>query len=43
VVQEHQSILAAIAEGDGPSSAAAMRSHLANSRRRLRTAAPGNG
>lgn len=43
VVQEHESIVAAIAEGDGPSSAAAMRSHLANSRRRLRAAAPGNG
>ncbi len=42
VVQEHQSIVAAIAEGDGPSSSAAMRSHLANSRRRLRAAAPGN-
>jgi GntR family transcriptional repressor for pyruvate dehydrogenase complex len=42
VVQEHESIVAAIAEGDGPSSSAAMRSHLANSRRRLRAAAPGN-
>lgn len=42
VVQEHQSIVAAIAEGDGPSSSAAMRSHLANSRRRLRAVAPGN-
>lgn len=39
VVQEHASIYAAIAEGDGPSSSAAMRSHLANSRRRLRTPA----
>jgi GntR family transcriptional repressor for pyruvate dehydrogenase complex len=36
VVHEHESIYAAIAEGDGPSSSAAMRSHLANSRRRLR-------
>ena len=35
VVQEHGSIYAAIAEGDGPSSSAAMRTHLANSRRRL--------
>jgi GntR family transcriptional repressor for pyruvate dehydrogenase complex len=43
VVQEHESIVAAIAEGDGPSSSAAMRSHLANSRRRLRAAAPSNG
>jgi GntR family transcriptional repressor for pyruvate dehydrogenase complex len=39
VVQEHRSIVAAITEGDGPSSSAAMRSHLANSRRRLRAAA----
>jgi GntR family transcriptional repressor for pyruvate dehydrogenase complex len=36
VVHEHKSIYAAIAEGDEPSSSAAMRSHLANSRRRLR-------
>jgi GntR family transcriptional repressor for pyruvate dehydrogenase complex len=36
VVHEHESIYAAIAEGDAPSSSAAMRSHLANSRRRLR-------
>lgn len=36
VVHEHASIYAAIAEGDGASAAAAMRSHLANSRRRLR-------
>jgi GntR family transcriptional regulator, transcriptional repressor for pyruvate dehydrogenase complex len=36
VVHEHTSIYAAIAEGDGASAAAAMRSHLANSRRRLR-------
>ena len=43
VVQEHKSIVAAIAEGDGPSSAAAMRSHLANSRRRLRAAVSGIG
>jgi GntR family transcriptional repressor for pyruvate dehydrogenase complex len=41
VVLEHGSIYAAIAEGDGPSSSAAMRSHLANSRRRLRTSASG--
>ncbi|MFF1383854.1 FadR/GntR family transcriptional regulator [Arthrobacter sp. NPDC058288] len=37
VVHEHESIYAAIAEGDAPSSSAAMRSHLANSKRRLRT------
>ena len=37
---EHGSIYAAIADGDGPSSSAAMRSHLANSRRRLRAALP---
>jgi GntR family transcriptional repressor for pyruvate dehydrogenase complex len=36
VVHEHGSIYAAIAESDGASAAAAMRSHLANSRRRLR-------
>ena len=42
VVLEHESIYAAIAEGDGSSSAAAMRSHLANSRRRLRTPAAGH-
>jgi GntR family transcriptional regulator, transcriptional repressor for pyruvate dehydrogenase complex len=36
VVHEHESIYAAIAEGDEPSSSAAMRSHLASSRRRLR-------
>jgi GntR family transcriptional repressor for pyruvate dehydrogenase complex len=42
VVQEHRSIVAAIAEGDGASSSAAMRSHLANSRRRLTAAASGN-
>ncbi|KIS28220.1 GntR family transcriptional regulator [Arthrobacter sp. SPG23] len=36
VVHEHESIYAAIAEGDVPSSSAAMRSHLANSRRRLK-------
>jgi GntR family transcriptional repressor for pyruvate dehydrogenase complex len=36
VVHEHESIYAAIAEGDEPSSSAAMHSHLANSRRRLR-------
>lgn len=41
VVLEHESIYAAIAEGDGSSSSAAMRSHLANSRRRLRTPAAG--
>ena len=39
VVLEHGSVYAAIAEGDGSSAAAAMRSHLANSRRRLRTPA----
>jgi GntR family transcriptional repressor for pyruvate dehydrogenase complex len=36
VVHEHGSIYAAIADGDELSSSAAMRSHLANSRRRLR-------
>lgn len=36
VVHEHGSIYAAIADGDESSSSAAMRSHLANSRRRLR-------
>ncbi|WP_457964586.1 FadR family transcriptional regulator [Arthrobacter sp. D1-29] len=36
VVHEHRSILAAIADRDEASAAAAMRSHLANSRRRLR-------
>jgi GntR family transcriptional repressor for pyruvate dehydrogenase complex len=40
VVHEHESIYAAIAEGDESSSSAAMRSHLANSRRRLRAPAP---
>jgi GntR family transcriptional repressor for pyruvate dehydrogenase complex len=40
VVHEHASIYAAIAEGDESSSSAAMRSHLANSRRRLRAPAP---
>jgi GntR family transcriptional regulator, transcriptional repressor for pyruvate dehydrogenase complex len=37
VVHEHRSILAAIADRDEASAASAMRSHLANSRRRLRT------
>lgn len=36
VVHEHRSIYAAIAEGDESSSSAAMRNHLANSRRRFR-------
>jgi GntR family transcriptional regulator, transcriptional repressor for pyruvate dehydrogenase complex len=36
VVHEHGSIYASIADGDESSSSAAMRSHLANSRRRLR-------
>ena len=36
VVHEHGSIAAAIADGDGPAAAAAMRSHLANSRRRFK-------
>lgn len=43
VVHEHESIYAAIAEGDESSSSAAMRSHLANSRRRLRAPAPAAG
>jgi GntR family transcriptional repressor for pyruvate dehydrogenase complex len=38
VVHEHESIYAAIADGDATSSSAAMRNHLANSRRRLRAA-----
>jgi GntR family transcriptional regulator, transcriptional repressor for pyruvate dehydrogenase complex len=36
VVHEHASIFAAIADNDGASASAAMRNHLANSRRRLR-------
>ncbi|MBT2548239.1 FadR/GntR family transcriptional regulator [Arthrobacter sp. ISL-65] len=36
VVHEHGSIFAAIAESDGAGASAAMRNHLANSRRRLR-------
>ncbi|HEY8753951.1 MAG TPA: FadR/GntR family transcriptional regulator [Arthrobacter sp.] len=36
VVHEHRSIAAAIADGDEASAAAAMRSHLANSRRRFK-------
>jgi GntR family transcriptional repressor for pyruvate dehydrogenase complex len=36
VVHEHGSIFAAIADSDGPAASAAMRNHLANSRRRLR-------
>jgi GntR family transcriptional repressor for pyruvate dehydrogenase complex len=36
VVHEHQSISAAIADRDGAAASAAMRNHLANSRRRLR-------
>jgi GntR family transcriptional regulator, transcriptional repressor for pyruvate dehydrogenase complex len=43
VVHEHESIYAAIAEGDESSSSAAMRSHLANSRRRLSAPAPAAG
>ncbi|MEN8582673.1 FadR family transcriptional regulator [Arthrobacter sp. KBS0703] len=43
VVHEHGSIYAAIAEGDESSSSAAMRNHLANSRRRLRAPAPAAG
>lgn len=39
VVQEHQSILDAIADGDEAAAAAAMRSHLANSRRRFKASA----
>ncbi|MET1156762.1 FCD domain-containing protein [Arthrobacter sp.] len=38
VVHEHRSIYAAIADGEESSSSAAMRNHLANSRRRLRAA-----
>jgi GntR family transcriptional regulator, transcriptional repressor for pyruvate dehydrogenase complex len=40
VVHEHRSVYAGIADGDGAAAAAAMRSHLANSRRRIR---PGAG
>ena len=36
VVHEHASIFAAIADSDGATASAAMRNHLANSRRRLR-------
>ncbi|HEU4668486.1 MAG TPA: FadR/GntR family transcriptional regulator [Arthrobacter sp.] len=39
VVQEHRSISDAIADGDEAAAAAAMRSHLANSRRRLKASA----
>ena len=42
VVLEHESVYAAIAEGDGSASSAAMRTHLANSRRRIRTPASGH-
>jgi GntR family transcriptional repressor for pyruvate dehydrogenase complex len=43
VVHEHRSISAAIAEGDEASAAAAMRSHLANSRRRFKASARNSG
>jgi GntR family transcriptional repressor for pyruvate dehydrogenase complex len=39
VVQEHRSIAEAIADGDGAAAAAAMRAHLANSRRRFKASA----
>ncbi|KIC70107.1 FadR/GntR family transcriptional regulator [Pseudarthrobacter phenanthrenivorans] len=39
VVQEHRSILDAIADRDGAAAAAAMRTHLANSRRRFKASA----
>jgi GntR family transcriptional repressor for pyruvate dehydrogenase complex len=39
VVQEHRSISEAIADGDEAAAAAAMRSHLANSRRRFKASA----
>jgi GntR family transcriptional repressor for pyruvate dehydrogenase complex len=39
VVQEHRSISDAIADGDEAAAAAAMRSHLANSRRRFKASA----
>ena len=39
VVQEHRSISEAIADGDAAAAAAAMRSHLANSRRRFKASA----
>jgi len=39
VVLEHRSILDAIADGDGAAAAAAMRTHLANSRRRFKASA----
>jgi GntR family transcriptional repressor for pyruvate dehydrogenase complex len=43
VVHEHRSISAAIADGDEASAAAAMRSHLANSRRRFKASARNSG
>jgi GntR family transcriptional repressor for pyruvate dehydrogenase complex len=43
VVHEHRSISAAIADRDEASAAAAMRSHLANSRRRLKASARASG
>jgi GntR family transcriptional repressor for pyruvate dehydrogenase complex len=36
VIHEHRSIAAAVADGDEAAAAAAMRSHLANSRRRFK-------
>ena len=43
VVQEHRSIMDAIADGDGAAAAAAMRTHLANSRRRFKASARTSG
>lgn len=43
VVLEHRSIVAAIEEGDEAAAAAAMRSHLANSRRRFKASARNSG
>jgi GntR family transcriptional regulator, transcriptional repressor for pyruvate dehydrogenase complex len=42
VVHEHESVVTAIADGDPASSSAAMRTHLANSRRRLRAVTTGS-
>jgi GntR family transcriptional repressor for pyruvate dehydrogenase complex len=43
VVHEHRSILAAVADHDEAAAAAAMRTHLANSRRRLKASARQTG
>jgi GntR family transcriptional repressor for pyruvate dehydrogenase complex len=43
VVHEHRSILAAVADHDEAAAAAAMRTHLANSRRRFKASARQTG